>query len=147
MKRWVALVLLLASPVAGATKSEIGLRVNGEAQPWWWPQHLQLGIGVWRLPDLGGRTRRYDASVTPIWRRQGSLGYVEAGIGAHLLSQTINNETHQLPSALQFGSHLGAGLSFERFDIGVAFQHLSNAGIKEPNGGIDFYLVTVQVRL
>lgn len=27
--------------------------------------------------------------------------------------------------------------------IGIAYQHLSNAGIKQPNGGIDLLMATV----
>src|SRR5260370_11364914 len=50
----------------------------------WWPQQLQLGASVWRVPDLGGVTRRFDVNVTPGWRAQtafrgGAEGYVEAG--------------------------------------------------------------------
>jgi hypothetical protein len=37
-------------------------------RPWWQPTDLQLGFGLWRVPDLRRRTRRYDASVTPVWR-------------------------------------------------------------------------------
>lgn len=166
MARFIAVVLLAATPIAGlahelaasvgrATDSQdtdvarIAYRrsLDSEARPWWWPQQLQFGVGIWRLPDLGGRTRRYDASVTPIWRRQGAIGYLEGGIGAYLLSHTVNNETHRLPSALQFGSHLGAGLYFGTASVGLALQHLSNAGIKKPNGGINFYLLTVNIPL
>jgi hypothetical protein len=31
--------------------------------------------------------------------------------------------------------------------VGVAYQHLSNAGLKQPNGGINFYLATVGLGL
>jgi Lipid A 3-O-deacylase (PagL) len=119
------------------------------SRPWWRPHYIQFGASVWRLPDLGGSTRRYDANVTPVWRSEGARGYVEAGIGVYLLSSTINNETHQLPSALQFGSHVGAGMRLGSSGItaGVALQHLSNAGIKQPNGGINFYLATLAVPL
>jgi hypothetical protein len=85
--------------------------------------------------------------VTPVWRRESAFGYVEGGIGVYLLSHTINNDTHRLPSALQFGSHVGAGLAFDKASVGVALQHLSNAGIKRPNGGINFYLLTLSVAL
>ena len=118
-----------------------------DEQSWWWPPQIELGAGIWRLSDLAGRTRRYDVNLTPIWRIEYSLGYIEAGLGVHFLSHTINNNTHHLPSALEFGSHLGTGLSFDDLTVGVALQHLSNAGIKEPNGGINFYLLTVRIRL
>jgi hypothetical protein len=167
MRRVIGLALLAVAPFAGAADGQLGLWVgrafesretdvarltyrqalNGDSRAWWWPQHLQYGIGVWRVRDLGGITRRYDASVTPVWRREGSFGYIEGGIGVYLLSATINNETNRLPSALEFGSHLGAGLSFEKASVGLAVQHISNAGIKQPNGGINFYLLSVQVRL
>jgi Lipid A 3-O-deacylase (PagL) len=90
------------------------LAVAGDAfRPWWQPRYIQFGASVWRLPDLGGTTRRYDANVTPVWRREAARGYLEAGIGVYLLSSTINNDTHQLPSTLQFGSHVGAGLRLQ----------------------------------
>ena len=118
-----------------------------------WPQQLQLGASVWRVPDHGGITHLFDVNVTPVWRSERALGaaaqgYLEAGIGAYLLSHTINNATHRLPTSLEFGSHLGAGLRLgPRVSVGVALQHLSNAGIKQPNGGINLYMLTASYRL
>src|SRR5205809_86907 len=70
----------------------------------WWPQQLQLGASIWRVPDLGGITRRFDVNITPVWRSETAFGgaakgYVEAGLGAYLLSHTINNDTNRLPWA------------------------------------------------
>src|SRR6266480_7600187 len=118
----------------------------------WWPQQLQLGASVWRVPDLGGVTRRFDVNVTPVWRSDIDLGgagrgYVEAGLGAYLLSHTIHNDTNRLPTSLEFGSHLGFGLRLEPdVTVGLAVQHISNAGIKQPNGGINLYMLTVSHR-
>jgi hypothetical protein len=42
---------------------------------------------------------------------------------------------------------VGTGLALKKASVGVAFQHLSNAGIKQPNGGINFYLATVGLGL
>jgi lipid A 3-O-deacylase len=167
MGRLIGLVLLAAASIVGAADAQLAVSVgqaadsqhtdvmrltyrqalSSDAQPWWRPQQLQVGLGIWRVHDLDGRTRRYDASVTPVWRGDVARGYIEGGIGVYLLSHTINNESHRLPSSLQFGSHLGAGLSFGKASIGLALQHLSNAGIKKPNGGINFYLLTVSVPL
>ena len=119
----------------------------------WWPQQLQLGASVWRVPDLGGITRRFDVNVTPVWRSETAFGgaakgYVEAGLGAYLLSHTINNDTNRLPTSLEFGSHLGVGLQLDpRLSVGLAVQHISNAGIKQPNGGINLYMLTASYRL
>jgi lipid A 3-O-deacylase len=114
---------------------------------WWWPQQVQFGVGVWREPDPQGQTRRYEASVTPIWRRENSTGYLEGGIGAYLLSHTISNDKHQLGSSFQFGSHIGAGVFLGKARVGLGLQHISNAGIKKPNGGINLYLLSASVPL
>ena len=119
----------------------------------WWPQQLQLGASIWRVPDLGGITRRFDLNVTPVWRSESAFGgaakgYVEAGLGVYLLSHTINNDNNRLPSSLEFGSHLGVGLQLDpRLSVGLAVQHISNAGLKQPNGGINFYMLTANYRL
>ena len=120
---------------------------------WWWPKQLQLGASVWRVPDLGGITRRFDVNVTPVWRSESAFGgaakgYVEAGLGVYLLSHTINNDNNRLPSSLEFGSHLGVGVQVDpRLSVGLAVQHISNAGIKQPNGGINLYMLTLSYRL
>jgi hypothetical protein len=113
---------------------------------WWMPSQLQLGASVWRVPDITGITRRVDVNVTPVWRAMSSWGYAEAGIGVYLLSQTINNDENRLPSSLQFGSHIGTGLRLgKNMNVGIAVQHISNAGIKQPNGGINLYLLTTSM--
>jgi hypothetical protein len=94
------------------------------------------------VPDIRGTTRRFDLNVTAIWRQDKPWWYWEAGFGGYLLSKTINNDENRVPSAFEFGSHIGAGLRFaEKHSIGIAVQHLSNAGIKQPNGGIDLVLI------
>lgn len=123
-------------------------RALQESPRWWWPTHLQIAGGMWRVPDIRETTRRFDMSATPIWRAERGRVYFEAGIGAYLLSATINNDTTKLPSAFQFGSHIGAGIRLGNGGTaGLALQHLSNAGIKEPNGGIDFVMLTASFPL
>ena len=113
---------------------------NSEA--WWMPTHVQLGGSVWQVPDIRGSTRRFDLNATAIWRSERPWGYLEAGFGGYLLSKTINNPDTRVPSAFEFGSHIGIGFSLAKnHAIGVALQHLSNAGLKQPNGGIDLVLV------
>ena len=82
-----------------------------------------------------------------MWRYEGARGYLEGGIGGYVLSKTVNNDTTSLPTSFQFGSHLGTGLLLKNASVGVAYQHLSNAGLKQPNGGINFYLATVGLGL
>jgi hypothetical protein len=115
-------------------------------EAWWMPSHVQLGASAWRVPDIRGETRRFDLNVSSIWRSERPWGYLEAGFGGYLLSKTINNTENRLPSSFQFGSHIGAGFSFGKNQtLGIGLQHLSNAGIKQPNGGIDLVLVQYTV--
>lgn len=115
---------------------------------WWWPSHVQFGASAWWVPDISGTTHRYDANVSAIWRAERAWGYFEGGFGPYLLSSTISNRTTSLPSELQFGSHVGVGLRLgTRLTLGVAFQHISNAGLEQPNGGIDFAQITAAWRL
>ena len=158
-----AFLVLVAAAASGADR-EIGLSVGRgtesaetdivrltyrralpQSERWWVPTHVQLGASVWRVPDIRGQTRRFDVNATPIWRSDKPWGYLEGGIGLYLLSKTINNDENRVPSSLEFGSHIGAGLRLgQSSTIGVAYQHLSNAGIKQPNGGIDLILIQYQ---
>ena len=112
-----------------------------ESEAWWMPTHAQLGASVWQVPDIRGTTRRFDVNATSIWRNEKPWGYWEAGFGGYLLSKTINNDENRLPSSFQFGSHIGVGMKLGPGTLGVGLQHLSNAGIKQPNGGIDLLFV------
>ena len=111
---------------------------------------VEFGGGIWRVPDLAGTTQRFDLHATPIWRADFARTYVEGGIGLYLLSHTINNDVTHMSTSFEFGSHIGAGLRIgERREtrIGIALQHLSNAGIKEPNSGVNFLLVSASFPL
>lgn len=114
------------------------LREDGR---WWTPSHAQLGASMWRVPDIRGTTRRLDLNATAIWRGERPWGYLEGGFGGYLLSKTINNDENRVPSAFEFGSHIGIGFNVGPGSLGVGLQHLSNAGIKQPNGGIDLLLI------
>ena len=105
------------------------------------PTHAQFAGSVWRVPDIAGTTRRFDLSASAIWRAVRRWGYAEAGFGPYLLSKTINNADTRMPSSLEFGTHLGIGFDLgRRSSLGIAVQHLSNGGIKQPNGGINLLL-------
>ena len=81
---------------------------------WWVPTLVEFGGGIWRVPDLGGTTQRFDLHATPVWRADFARTYVEAGIGVYLLSHTINNDTTHMSTSFEFGSHVGAGLRLGR---------------------------------
>lgn len=162
MRRGILLLLLILSQPAVGADREWGLVFGRGSESadtdivrltyrrplegpdkWWMPSHLQLGASVWRVPDIRGTTRRFDLSATPIWRHNIGAAYVEAGLGVYFLTKTINNDDTRVPSSLEFGSHLGTGMYLTKdFSVGIAVQHLSNAGLKQPNGGINLWLIS-----
>ena len=156
----IALLLFACGPLAAADRQWIAVFGRGtesdetdifrlayrhplkENGAWWKPSHVQFGASSWHVPDVRGHTERLDLNVSAIWRGDKPWGYWEAGFGGYLLSKTINNDENRLPSAFEFGSHIGAGFRLAKdHTIGVAIQHLSNAGLKQPNGGIDVVLL------
>jgi lipid A 3-O-deacylase len=132
---------------------------------WDWKKHL-IEAGNWNLGgywDLSGgywdnrSPLRTDSQLTeigftPTFRFQqntisGFSPYAEIAVGFHFLSRTSVSSERKFGSSFQFGDHVGAGFRFGdkgEYDIGYRYQHLSNAGIKEPNQGINFHQLRLQ---
>jgi lipid A 3-O-deacylase len=157
--------LLLAAPAIALD----GLSVEagrGDGASMWragaqWKWHKQWFTGGrWHLGgywdvQLGrwkGDNGLWDIGITPVFRWQQSTPgafspYLEAAIGFHLLSRTRISDSRRFGSAFQFGDHLGAGVRFGgrgRYDLAVRIQHLSNAGLRKPNHGINFWQLRLQ---
>ncbi|HZZ92303.1 MAG TPA: acyloxyacyl hydrolase [Usitatibacter sp.] len=79
--------------------------------------------------------------------RQGVQPFVEAGIGAHLLSRT-HIDNRPLSTAFQFGEQLAVGFRVPAripFALSLRAEHVSNGGIKEPNSGVTFAGLRLQL--
>jgi lipid A 3-O-deacylase len=123
----------------------------------WWQSNGTHISGYWDLSFADWREKRYnnvdsthnlyDIGFTPVFRfeRDDRKGpYAEAGVGLHLASELYNNNDKHFSTAFQFGDHVGAGYVFNNgLDLGIRLQHLSNGGIKHPNGGVNYALVRV----
>ncbi|RPI45965.1 MAG: acyloxyacyl hydrolase [Betaproteobacteria bacterium] len=122
-------------------------------QNWHIGGYWELDFGYWSN-DSPRKTNNgmTDIGFTPTFRlQQNSMGafspYVEGAIGFHLLSDTSVSEWRRFSTKFQFGEHLGLGIRFghkHAMDLGYRYQHLSNAGIKHPNHGIEFHQVRFQ---
>jgi lipid A 3-O-deacylase len=124
-----------------------------QGREWHVGGYWDLAIGHWRKRNVlpGQNDDITEVSATPVLRvqRNDLRGvYGEAGIGAHLLSRSHIGDK-RLSTNFQFGSHAGLGYRFgtkAQFDVGYRFQHLSNAGIRRPNPGINFHQVRLVYR-
>jgi lipid A 3-O-deacylase len=140
----------------GADMGHIGVQWDWK-QRWFQGQHWHVGgywdlsLGYWEhgraLP--GQNDSIVDIGLTPVFRlQQNDLRgvYAEAAIGFHLLSRTSLG-SRRFGSKFQFGDHLGLGYRFGakgQYDLSYRYQHLSNAGIKKPNDGINFSQIRFQ---
>ena len=114
-------------------------------EEWRLAGYWELAGSVWDNPDESTA----DVSLTPVFRVERKSIYVEAAIGAHLVTSRIS-AARVFSTALQFGSHFGTGFYFgagQRYDLGVRLQHISNGHLESPNPGINFVLVRLQYSL
>jgi len=115
--------------------------------------YWDLSAGYWdNRSALRTTSSLADIGFTPTFRFQqntisGLSPYAELAVGFHFLSHTSVSQQRKFGSSFQFGDHIGAGVRFGdkgRYDVGYRYQHLSNAGIKEPNQGINFHQLRLQ---
>ena len=107
---------------------------------------LEASLGYWST-DEGPI---WDVAMTPVFRyaRSRTSGpYLEAAIGLHFLSDTHIQPNVTLSTHFQFGDHIGVGLRRGRYDFGLRLQHLSNAGLRNPNPGVNFVSLRVAYEL
>jgi len=109
-------------------------------------------VSYWHLTESNAtRPNIWEFGLTPVFRIIKDTGwfrpYIEAGVGVRLLSHTRETTDRTLSSAFQFADLVGVGAQFgahQNYQAGFRFQHLSNAGLKRPNPGINFSQVYVQ---
>ncbi len=112
---------------------------------------VEFAIGWWEGRGGSQNNRLVEVALLPIVRYfPGNAAdgrfFWEGGIGAHLLSQVRIREDRSLSTAFQFGDFLGLGWRFgqtAKYEMGLRAHHVSNAGIKNPNPGVNF----IQLRL
>ncbi len=126
--------------------------------PWRWSRdgdwqltgQWELNIGTLAEDDSGSAeiTEVVEAGISAVVRlasyRENRGGpYLELGVGPHYLSDTrldgVDVSTH-----LQFAPTGGFGVRFgegARYELGYRLMHLSNAGIEDPNPGLNYHLL------
>ncbi len=137
-------------------KADLGL-VWDPGVNWWetggWHFALigEAHVAYWHPTEGTSRNDVFEFGVTPVVRFIKDTGavrpYIEAGAGIRGLSQTRINATDTLSSAFQFTEVVGVGAQFgphQQYEVGLRFQHISNADIKEPNPGINFSQLYLQ---
>jgi lipid A 3-O-deacylase len=111
----------------------------------YWDFSLAQWRGKRHQDEPGSRQQLTAIGFVPIFRlepKDKSGVYFEIGTGPHLLSELYDNNRRQLSTRFQFGSVLGLGYVFStKLDAAIRYQHYSNASIKKPNDGVNFFIV------
>jgi hypothetical protein len=114
--------------------------------------YWDFSLGYWHPHNpAGGNNDVVDLGITPVFRltekvRSNIAPYFEAAVGGHFISEHAIYTGRNMSTNFQFGDHVGIGVSLgdkHEWDVGLRLQHLSNAGIKNPNPGINFYQARV----
>lgn len=122
----------------------LGAQWNWDAS--WWQSSVGRLTGYW---DAGytywegdETSSNHSLSFSPVFvyefAGESVQPYIEAGIGVAAFTST-ELEDNDLGSSFQFEDRLGAGLRFSGQEIGIRALHYSNAGIKQPNDGVEAY--------
>ena len=112
----------------------------------WWQSSVgrltgywDAGYTYWEGDETSGN---HSLSFSPVFvyefAGESVQPYIEAGIGVAAFTST-ELEDNDLGSSFQFEDRLGAGLRFSGQEIGIRALHYSNAGIKQPNDGVEAY--------
>src|SRR5215831_15086521 len=110
---------------AALKSSGFDVRLAAQLAYWQGKEHPTANSSLW------------DVSLTPMLRwstadTRPARFFVEAGIGAHLLSDTRINTERVFSTAFQFGEIGVVGVAFgerHRYEIGALVQHISNGAI------------------
>lgn len=111
--------------------------------------YWDVGYTYWEAGDEAGG--RHSLSFAPVFVYEFGQGdikpFLEAGIGLAVFSGTTAGD-QRFGSAFNFEDRVGAGLKFgDSQRVGVRVTHYSNAGIKEPNDGIESYALFYSHRI
>ena len=107
----------------------------------------ELAVGRWRTEDRHGQEGDQNwvtqLSVVPTLRLSGLRGrgwYGEIGSGPAMLMPVFESRDRSFSTEFNFQSHLAFGYTLGRraeHDLGLRIEHFSNAGIREPNPGLE----------
>ncbi|AIL62276.1 acyloxyacyl hydrolase [Pseudomonas alkylphenolica] len=152
--------LSLLSPLADAASITGAVGVTGQGdmtfragleQAWdksWWQTDTGHLSGYWDGAYTyweGGdeASGAHSLSFSPVFIYEFSgwryAPYIEVGVGVALFSKTDVGE-QKLGSSFNFEDRIGVGLKLsDEQKVGIRAIHYSNAGIKQPNDGIESY--------
>lgn len=145
-------------PDHGVNKYEVGVNWDsgfawGNPDGWLVNLQWEVALAEWNTRRGVNSHNVTEFGFSPIVRlekRGGALvPFLEGSVGVRVLSHAGTSDDHRMGSAFQFADMVGVGVAFgakRQAEAGFRFQHISNAGIKQPNPGTNFYTGYVRYR-
>ncbi len=108
--------------------------------------------GYWEgsLNYWNGRgTDNFGVALSPVFDYYFSNGdikpYIEGGVGVSYFSRTKMGPRN-LSSHFLFEDRIGVGVRAGKMDYSFRYMHYSNAGLKQPNHGIDIFIGSISYK-
>lgn len=145
-------------PGHNINKYEVGVNWDsgfnwGNPQGWLFKLQWEAELAEWNTLSGTNHHNVTEFGFSPIWRLEKRGGawvpFLEASVGVRMMSSKYTSEEHRSGSLFQFSDMLGLGVAFgprTAYEAGFRYQHVSNAGIKQPNPGSGFYTGYVRYR-
>lgn len=117
--------------------------------------HTELMVNRWRADALGGGNQELTQLVLlPTLRmrldRGASPWFFEVGVGASWLDRNFATPDKTFSTRWNFYDVLGVGHTFGgpsgKHELGLRWNHVSNAGLKDPNPGQNFLQLRYTMR-
>lgn len=115
--------------------------------PWRWMEgenwnlDTELGGTLGRLRGGGDSAAIGSLALGLVWNRKNSGWALRIGAGPSYMSKQRYG-VEDFGSQLQFISYAGLSYRFpQNWTLSYRFQHMSNAGIKDPNPGLNFQML------
>ncbi|WP_077002440.1 acyloxyacyl hydrolase [Variovorax sp. KK3] len=110
--------------------------------------YADLFLSQWRAPTVDRSEHRSFTQIGAIalWRFRFDEGaspwFIDAGLGVTSMNDRYETPDRSFSTRFQFTEQLGIGRNFGeqgRHELSLRVQHFSNAGIRRPNPGENFY--------
>ncbi len=125
----------------------------GNPQGWQVDLQWEVNVARWFSNSDHNPHDLWEFGASPVvriaWWRHDWVPFLELSVGPRLLTGTRTSDDHVISTAFQFSEYAGVGVTVgkdRRFTAGYRYQHLSNAGIKEPNPGTTFHVIYLRYR-
>lgn len=147
----------------GPGEDDVRAASVGLSWPWSWRKALaggqltaqtELLASRWSARDFAqGRQSFTQLAVVPLFRWRGEGGrspwFVEAGIGLSVTDERFATPHKTFGSRFNFSDNLALGRIYGdrgQHEVSLRWQHTSNAGLRQPNPGLDLVLVRYTAR-